>query len=236
LQIVVLAGGRGTRLMPLTRDTPKSLIPVAGRPFIEHQLELFRRSGISEAVLCVGYLAQKIVDHLGDGERFGIRIRYSVEDKGLMGTAGALKKAEPLLDEIFLLTYGDSYLQVDYADVFERLRCSDRLGLMVVYRNFDRYDRSNVVAEGGFVKAYDKAGRSPGMVYIDYGLSAFRKEALSLVQAGAVADLEGLYKALISRGELLAYQAEKRFYEIGSFSGLRDFEEFASQRIPEVTV
>lgn len=222
--------------MPLTRDLPKSLIPIAGRPFIEYQLELFRRSGIAEAVLCVGYRAEKIVDHLGDGRRFGIGIRYSVEQEGLMGTAGALRKAEPLLDDSFLLTYGDSYLQVDYADVLRKLRSSGKLGLMVVYRNFDQYDKSNAAVEDGLVKRYDKAKQTPEMVYIDYGLSAFRKEALGMIETGKAMDLQRLYNTLISQDELLAYETRERFYEIGSPPGLRDFEEFASQALTEVAV
>jgi len=233
MQIVVLAGGRGTRLLPLTKDTPKVLIPILGKPFIEYQLELFKSHGIDDVVLCVGYLADKIMKHLADGRRFGLTIRYSVE-KDLLGTAGALKKAEDLLDEEFLLTYGDSYLQVDYADVLKYLKTRDRLGVMVVYKNFDRFNRSNVVVEQGFVKAYDKSKKEPGMVYIDYGLSALRKEALSIIPGETVMDLECFYKALINTRQLLAYEATKRFFEIGSPAGLSDFEDFASHALLEV--
>ena len=233
MQIVVLAGGRGTRLFPLTKDTPKSLIPILGKPFIEYQLELFKSYGIDDVVLCVGYLADKIMKHLGDGGHFGLRIRYSVEKEPL-GTAGALKRAQDLLDEEFLLTYGDSYLQVDYADVLKYLKARDRLGVMVVYKNFDRFDRSNVVVEQGFVKAYDKSRKEPGMVYIDYGLSALRKEALSIIPRDTVMDLECFYEALINTRQLLAYEATKRFFEIGSPAGLSDFEDFASHALLEV--
>jgi len=233
VQIVVLAGGRGTRLLPLTKDTPKSLIPILGKPFIEYQLELFKSHGIDDVVLCVGYLADKIIKHLGDGERFGLTIRYSVEKEPL-GTAGALKEAEELLEEQFLLTYGDSYLQVDYTDVLEYLKARDRLGVMVVYKNFDRFDRSNVVVEQGLVKTYDKNRKEPGMIYIDYGLLALRKESLSIIPRETVMDLQCFYKALINTRQLLAYEATKRFFEIGSPAGLSDFEDFASHALLEV--
>ncbi len=228
MQIVVLAGGRGTRLRPLTDELPKSMIPILGKPFLQHQIELFKRNGITDIVLCVGYLADKIKDYFGDGSRIGVRIRYSVEKEGLLGTAGALRKAGPLLQDVFFLTYGDSYLRLGYASVMEGFRSSGTLGLMAVYRNFDRYDKSNVVVEAGFVKAYDKREPTAEMTYIDYGLSALRRAALTLIPSDTVVDLQDFYKALIDCRQLLAYEAQEHFYEIGSPRGLEEFRLFAA--------
>ena len=144
MQAVVLAGGLGTRLRPLTQQIPKSLVPVCGRPFIEYQIDLFRTEGVCDLVLCVGHLGHLIEEHLGDGRRFGVRIHYSHEGHRLLGTAGAIKTAEPHLEDVFLVQYGDSYLPVDYRAVMARFRQHDTPGLMVVYRNHDRWDRSNV--------------------------------------------------------------------------------------------
>lgn len=228
MQIVVLAGGLGTRLRPLTQQIPKALVPVCGRPFIEYQLERFHSQGIRDIVLCVGHLGHLIEAHLGDGQRFGVRIRYSREGERLLGTGGAIKRAEPWLADPFFVQYGDSYLRVDYRAVAAAFRKHDRLGLMVVYRNENRWDRSNVVVEDGFVTVYDKWERSPGMKYIDYGVSLFRKAALAEIPRDEEVDLSVLLQRLIARRQLLAYETDQRFYEVGSPAGLKEFESFVA--------
>jgi len=228
--MVILAGGLGTRLKPLTDRIPKSLIPVDGRPFLEHQLELFNRSGIRDIILCVGHLGDPIKRYFGDGSRFGLDIQYSEERGLLLGTAGAIRNAEELLAEEFFLTYGDSYLLLDYQAVMDRFLNRDRLGLMVVYRNRDQLERSNVVIEGDFVKVYDKEGRTPGMQYINYGVSVLRKEAISLIPRDRPVSQEEFYRLLIEQKQLLAIETPQRFYEIGSLPGLEEFRRLVAAR------
>jgi len=228
MQMVVLAGGLGTRLKPLTEQMPKSLIPVNGRPFLEYQLELFKRSGISDIVLCVGHLGDEIKKYFGDGSRFGLDIRYSEEGEHLLGTAGAIRNAEALLANEFFLTYGDSYLLLGYGAVMDHFRQRDRLGLMVVYRNCNHLDRSNVIVEGNLVKVYDKEGRTPGMEYINYGVSLLRKEALSLIPPDRPFTQEEFYQLLIGQEQLLAFETGQRFFEIGSPHGLDEFRRLAA--------
>ena len=240
MQIAVLAGGLGTRLRPITGETPKCMIPVKGKPFLQHQIELFKRNNIGDIVLCVGYMAERIMERFGDGSKFGVKIRYSVEDAGLLGTAGALKKAKPLLQDSFLLIYGDSYLMLDYQTVMGYLRKRDKLGLMVVYKNFDRYGRSDVAVEDGYVRVYDKKRRIRDMVYINFGLSVLRKKALSLMPAGKASvgmtvSLQDFYQVLIKRRELLAYKVYNRFYEIGSFEGLEEFEQLVDSGLEKTS-
>ena len=229
MQMVILAGGLGTRLRPLTQALPKVLVPVDGKPFLHHQIELLKAHDIRDIVLCVGHRADQIRACFGEGNRLGVRIRYSEERGMLLGTAGALKNAEPLLEDDFFLLYGDSYLPVDYGEVMRYFRNSDSgLALMVVYRNADRYERSNVIVRDGRVAVYDKEGRTPAMEYINYGLSVLRKEALGLVPAGRPFSQEELYRLLIERGELLAWETKRRFYEIGSRQGLAEFRELVA--------
>lgn len=223
MQIVVLAGGLGMRLRPLTENMPKSMIPIKGKPFLQYQLEMFKRNGIEDVVLCVGYLAEKIMSYFGDGSMFGIKINYNVEQEKLLGTAGAIRSAEPYLEEDFFITYGDSYLLLDYKEVMRYFKMFNRLGLMVVYKNFNRYDRSNVVVGDGFVKIYDKEKKTADMIYIDYGLSILKKKSLKLIPLNQVYSLETLFQHLIESKELLAFETNNRFYEIGSFSSLEEF-------------
>jgi NDP-sugar pyrophosphorylase family protein len=224
MQMAILAGGLGTRLRPLTSEVPKALIPIGGKPFLHHQIELLKRQGIRDIVLCVGHLAEKVQDYFGDGRWLGVRIKYSEEKGSLLGTAGAIKKAEPLLGDDFFLMYGDSYLMIDYQEIMRYFRRFHRLGLMVVWKNLDRLDRSNVSAKGNLVTAYNKDQKSSDMVYINYGLSVLRKEALVFIPPGRPFSQEEFYQILIDRRELLAFEVGQRFYEIGSPRGLEEFE------------
>jgi NDP-sugar pyrophosphorylase family protein len=115
MQCVILAGGLGTRMWPETKTIPKTLLPIAGTPFATWQLSWLARSGSDSVVYCVGHLGQLIRDHVGDGARFGLRVRYAEDPPKLLGTWGALRAALDVLAPTVLVTYGDSYLPFDYA-------------------------------------------------------------------------------------------------------------------------
>ena len=223
MQMVILAGGLATRLRPLTEDTPKSMVPVHGKPFLEHQIDLLKKHDVTDIVLCVGHLADRIEDHFGDGKRFGVRIRYSRDGDKLLGTGGALKNAQPLLDTEFFCMYGDSYLLLDYEDIAAHFSGASSQGLMVVYKNHNRLEPSNVVVRDGLVAVYDKRRPTREMVYIDEGLLAFRRSVLDEVAAGEVTSLQKILVSLVERNELMAYETPQRFYTIGTASQLEEF-------------
>ena len=229
MQIVILAGGLGTRLRPLTERMPKCIAPVNGRPFLDHQLRLLARHGVRDVVLCIGYLGQAILKAFGSGHQLGVQITYSWERDRLLGTAGAIRNAAPLLAPEFFVTYGDTLLLLDYRAIMRRFLEADALAMMVVHRNHDRLERSNVVVEDGRVVAYDKTASLPGMVFINEGLSVLRRQALRLIPEGVPVSEEEFYGALIARGELLAYETDQRFYEIGSPAGLEEFQRLAAE-------
>jgi NDP-sugar pyrophosphorylase family protein len=234
MQCVILAGGLGTRMRPLTELVPKALLPVLGRPFIEHQLEWLAKHGIEDVLLSVAHLGEQIEAHVGDGARFGIRVRYVNEGSVLRGTAGALRLAFDLgaLADEFLLTYGDSYLPVDFAAVARAFRDSGKPALMTVFENAGRWDTSNVVFDRAarMVVLYDKQRTlrpTSDYLYIDYGLSALRRSVIEAeVPAGGRHDLADVFRPLSQRGELAGLEVSERFYEIGSPAGLADLEAF----------
>ena len=228
MQAAILAGGLGTRLGRLTLTVPKPMVPVKGKPFLEHEIGLLKQSGIRDFVLCVGHLGERVEDYFGNGCKWGVRVRYSYDGPKLMGPAGALKKAEPLLEERFFVTYGDAYLRADYRSIMRALLDSGRLGLMAVYENHNRYGKSDVVVSGGRVVRYDKEGLGMGMNWVNFGVSALRKRALALVPSGKECSEEEFYGELIKRDELLAFPVKERFYEIGSPKALGEFERFIS--------
>ncbi|NBS53364.1 MAG: hypothetical protein EBS96_12300 [Spartobacteria bacterium] len=148
LPIAILSGGLATRLRPLTERIPKALIEVAGRPFVDWQLELLAAAGIKRVVFCVGYLGEMIEAHVGEGARFGLEVAYCYDGPTLLGTGGALRQALHLLGEEFLVLYGDSHLPIDYAAVTEAFLKSNKLGLMTVLKNEGRWDSCNVWMAG----------------------------------------------------------------------------------------
>ena len=165
----MLAGGLATRLRPITHSVPKALVEVAGRPFIDHQLALLARHGVRRVVLCLGYLGEQVVGHVGDGSRFGLHVGYSHDGDRLLGTGGALRRALPLLGDTFWVLYGDSYMDIDYRSILNTFLGRDLLGLMTVLRNDNRWDSSNVVFRAGRLLRYDKHHRGSDMTHIDYG-------------------------------------------------------------------
>jgi len=224
--IAILAGSLATRLRPVTETIPKALIEVAGEPFLAHQLRLLRQNGFERVVLLVGYLGEQIEAFAGDGSNFGLHVEYLFDGPKLLGTAGALRRALPILGEEFAVIYGDSYLRCDYAGAIDAFRGSGNQGLMTVYRNEGLWDASNVDFACGRILAYDKANRTPAMQHIDYGLGAFRRAAFDDVPEGVVYDLATVYRHLLARGELAAWESRERFYEIGSVQGIADLERF----------
>ena len=223
MQCVILAGGRGTRLGPLTQNLPKALVDVAGRPFLEYQLELLRVGGISEIVLCVGYLGSLVERTIGHGSRLGLSIRYSDDGPEPLGTAGAVRNALPLLGESFLVTYGDTLLTVDHLAVARAHATSGLPALMTVLENKNSLAPSNAVVDRGLVVAYGKTPPPPDARWIDYGLLGFARAA---IEYSTDAGLEPVLATLADERQLAAYEVGERFYEIGDEAGLAETTEF----------
>ena len=177
MQMVILCGGLATRLGDLAKDIPKSMIKIEGKPFLEYQIENLKKHSIKDIVLCVGHLSEKIESYFGDGEKFGVNIKYSNDGNKPLGAIGAVKNAESLLEDVFFIMYGDSYLSVDFQKAYSFFNKNDKLGLMVVYKNYDKFDKSNIIIENNAVVGYEEKDA----VYIDYGTSILRKKALENV-------------------------------------------------------
>ncbi len=237
MQAVILAGGLGTRLGSLTRKIPKPMVPVAGVPYLEHPLRLLARQSIRDVVLLTGYLGDRIENYFGGGGRLGLRIRYSRERQPL-GTGGALREAIGLLDESFLLLYGDSLLPIEYAALGSRLQDSAALGAIMVYRDAagETGVRPNVALDrDGLVARYDKAAADPALEFVEAGVSCFRRDVLGLLPGAGPASLEqSLFPRLVERRRLAALPTLQRFYDIGTPERLRTIEEYLGARVRPV--
>jgi NDP-sugar pyrophosphorylase family protein len=222
--VCILAGGLGTRLGAAVADTPKPILPVAGAPFLAHPIKLMASFGLRRAVVCVGYLGEKVEATLGPS-LFGVELLYAYDPPGLAGTAGAIRPVLDRLGDRFMVLYGDTYLRLDYGAVDRAHAASGRLALMTVLRNAGRWDTSNAAYDPvSGALSYDKHAPSPDMDWIDYGLGVLTPEALAV--APRADDLADVYAELSRRGELAGYPATERFYEIGTPDALAEADAF----------
>ena len=229
MQAVILVGGLGTRLRPLTNTAPKSMVTVDGRPFLAHLLELLGHNGIGDVVLCIGYLGDQIREYLRDGGEFGVKIRYSEEKGELLGTGGALKRAEDYLNDRFFVINGDTYLPIRYDEVDQAFLKANKRGLMVLYDNREDTGVSNNVDIDNnlIVTKYKKGCDSHDLKYVEAGVLIFQRDVLAPIETGHLVSLEkSVFPFLIEQGELAAYVTEQRFYDMGTPRGLKELEEF----------
>ena len=234
-QAVVLAGGLATRMRPQTLTIPKSMLEVAGRPFVDWQLERMAACGVRDVVMCVAHLAEQIEAHVGDGARHGLRVRWAHEGAKLLGTAGAIRATLDLLQPRFLVTYGDSYLPFDYGEPLRILEEHDDCdAVMSIYKNDGQWDASNVVADGAreWVARYEKGQTDPAFDHIDYGATALRRDVIAALPLGEPRGLDAIQRDLARRKRLRACVARERFFEIGSPEGLAELDRYLRTRVP----
>ena len=231
LPLALLAGGMASRLGAMTERIPKSLLEVAGEPFVAHQLRLLAAQGVRDVVICCGHLGGIIADFVGDGERFGCRVRYSFDGPPLLGTGGAIRKALPMLGPRFWVMYGDSYLTAAFGPAMRAFEVSEKLGLMTVFQNDHRWDASNVEFAEGAIVRYSKHQRTLEMRHIDYGLGIYSAQTFADWPEGAAFDLAKVQSDLIARDAMAGFEVTERFFEIGSFDGLAETDAFLRGRL-----
>jgi len=221
MQAVILAGGIGTRLRPLTEEIPKPMVHVQDKPFLQYLLELLKSYNmIDEVLLLVSYLGDQIEEYFKDGKSLGVSIKYSYE-KSPLGTGGALKNAESKLKNEFLLLNGDTYLPINYNSLIKSFYKSDKQGLIVAYDNSQWIVPNNLaVNESNIVISYNKKEQT-GLTHVDAGAIMLKREVLRYIPEGCICSLEEeTFCKLIAKRELSAFPTNQRFYDMGSFQGL----------------
>lgn len=222
LPIAILAGGYASRLGSLTKDLPKCLIEINGRPFVDWQLDLLLNNGYSEFVFCVSHKSNLVQEYLGDGSARGINIQYSLDGETQLGTGGAILNALPKLGKVFGVIYGDSYLPINYRLVEQEFLKVKSNGLMTVYRNENQFDASNVEFLEGKLIDYQKGVIDKNKNHIDYGMTFFRQEAFRPWTDQSTFDLSIVCHQLAKEGQLDGFEVFERFYEIGSVQGIQE--------------
>jgi len=231
MQAVILAGGRGKRLRPITDKIPKPMVKIEGKPFLQYQLELLSKYGIKNIVLCVGYLKNMIIDYFRDGSEYGINIVYSEEEEAL-DTGGALKNAQSHLDDLFLVLNGDTYLPINYIHLLYFFKERKPIGMMVVYNNERNVAMNNVqVADDGRILSYRKSDGGKDLNGVDAGVYIFRKEIVRFFPRRKAFSLEKeVFPKIIERGKMIGFVTNVPFYDIGTPERLRKFIDFIRKK------
>lgn len=220
MQVVILAGGRGTRLGEHTQTIPKPMVTIGGRPNLEHQVLLARRYGFTSVLFLVSHLADRIEAHFGCGRRFGMEISYCAEDPPL-GTAGALRHAGQLLQDRFLVLYGDVFIECDLARLWADHANSTAFATLVVHPN-DHPDDSDLVeadAEGKISAIYPKPRPEDRYLpnRVNAGVAVIERKILASIPPGRHLDLAGdIFPALARDGRLRAYHSAEYFKDFGT--------------------
>jgi NDP-sugar pyrophosphorylase family protein len=223
-QVVIVAGGLGTRLARQTGDRPKALVPVNGRPFLGYVLDWLADSGVRRVHLCLGHRAEHIRDFLDASKDAlpSLTFTTTVEPEPL-GTAGCLRAAGTSVEDEFVLLLGDTYTPVDLGSLVDRWREGGHEAAMCVLHNSDWLVASNVGVRDGLVSRYDKQAPPGTLQHVDYGIAFLRRASLGRLPDGDPSDLGDLFHSLIADGALAAVEVGQRFYEIGSEAGYAEF-------------
>jgi NDP-sugar pyrophosphorylase family protein len=213
--VFLLAGGLGTRISSVYKDTPKCLIDVHGQPFISYVLNNIKKFGFQRVVLLVGHLAQPIIDYVQDGSAFGLTVQYSLDGDALMGTGGSIKKALTFAEKDFVVSYADSYLEYNWTPILNHYFSIGSKSLVSVYKNVDASDKSNIIFEQGKVTDYRKKGQTPAHTHIDWGVSVFSKDTFMPYPDGAW-DISVYLLDRIAKSQLDGFVVPEKYFEIGT--------------------
>lgn len=228
-QAVILAGGRGERLKPLTDTRPKPMIEFHGKPFLEYLIEMLRDQGFRKVLLLLGYLPEVIQDYFSSGSRWGMEITYSVSPPE-NETGRRIKLAEPSLEPCFFLMYCDNYWPMRLNEMWDRFTKTDAKALITIYGNNDHYTKDNVrIDQDGYVIAYDKSRTMSGLHGVEIGFAIINKSLVESFPQDDVSFEKVLYPDLAKKRQLLAYITDHRYYSVGSHERLPLTEAFLAR-------
>lgn len=219
MQAVILAGGLGTRLRPLTLTTPKPLIPIHGKPFVAYLIELLKRNSVTEIIFLTGYLGEQFPLTLGDGSEWGLSIRYiqsDVEDD----TGERLRKAQQLFDDEFLLLYGDNYWPLDYSKLKALHDAKHARATVTVFERENTSGRNNMRVSDGIVRVYDKSRTAPDLNGVDIGFFILSRDVLDLMPEGNVNFEASVLPQLIAKQQLAGYLTKEPYVSLTSIDRL----------------
>jgi len=223
-QAVILAGGRGVRLRPLTLTLPKPMIPIHGKPFLAYLMELLKKNGIEEVIILVGYFHEQIEEYFGAGEKFGLKITYSY-DPVEADTGTRVRNASRLFAEHFLLLYGDNYWPLNLSMLTRFYKDKKKKASTVVYSNFDNSTRNNMlVNENAIVEIYDRERKKKNLNAVDIGFFIVQKNVIDLLPSGNCSFEKTVIPALIKKRQLAGFLTHEKYYALTDASRIPKIE------------
>jgi NDP-sugar pyrophosphorylase family protein len=213
-QIVILCGGVGSRMLPLTKNTPKAMLKINKKPFIFYQLKILEKYNFNEVIICAGHLSTVIKDFLKN-KKFRFKLIFINDGKKLLGTGGAIKKIYNKLNNFFFVTYGDTILEINYDIFWNYFLRSSKNNIMSIKKNSSKFEKSNVRLINN--KIFYKKSKSPDKKarYIDYGCCILDKSSFKKVRK-KIFDLGDIFTDLCNKNLIDYFICKKNYYEIGS--------------------
>ena len=219
--MIILSGGKGTRVKKYTSKIPKCLIKVNGKPFLYHQLKYLKKYKVKNILISSGYLGEKINLYVKNHINF-LNVKVVNDGKKLLGTGGAVVNSLKYLKKNFFIIYGDSYLNFNLKKMVNKRK----LATMAIYKNKDQYDKSNIILKKTNKILYIKNKKNKNLFYIDYGVSYINKKIFKGLKKNVRFELSDFYEMISKKNKLSSFKVKKRFYEIGSYKGIKDIKNY----------
>ncbi|MBI4142136.1 nucleotidyltransferase family protein [Candidatus Woesearchaeota archaeon] len=212
----VLAGGKGTRLAPLTKELPKPLIPLHDKPLLEHVIDLFKKYGINDMIISIGYKGDKIKQYFGDGKKFGINISY-VEEQEPLGTAGPLKLAEKFLTETFVMCNADELKNINLVDMFVAHKENKAKATLALTTVENPSDYGVARMDGNKITEFVEKPKDPNVGnLISAGLYILEPEIIKLVLNGPCSIERDVFPKIAAEGKLFGYPFSGQWFDTGT--------------------
>ena len=214
-QAIILAGGLGTRLGSITKKTPKPMLLVNERPFLDYLVLNLKRYGIKNIVFSTGYLAEKVSTYFGDGSAYGLEFIY-LEEKKALGTGGAIKFSSSLLEDQFLVLNGDTLFDIDYRELDNFLLSSSKSIVAMALKRADETNRyGRVMIDGKNIKGYIEKGNKTQSRYINSGVYAMKRKVLEFLSEGGSSLEHDLFPKLVDTRLIIGREFQGYFVDIG---------------------
>lgn len=229
-QAVILAGGLGTRMRPLTNNTPKVMIPIHDKPFLAYLIELLKKNGIEEVIILVGYLHEQIEKYFGTGEKYGLKITYSY-DAVEADTGTRLRNASRLFAKHFLLLYGDNYWPLNLSELTKFYSEKKKKASTVVFSNFDRSTKNNMlVDENDSIKMYDRTRTKKNLNGVDIGFFILDRDIFTLLPKGNFSFEEVVLQKLIKNRQLIGFLTNHKYYSLTNPDRIAGIEKYLEKK------
>lgn len=220
MKVVLMAGGKGTRISSISKDIPKPMLPIEGKSVLEHQIDCLREQGLTDIIITVGHLGQVIIDYFGDGSDFGVNIDYYFEDHPL-GNVGALYKIKDKLTDDFLLLIADAMFDIDFQKFIRFHKQNNGLATILVHPNSHPYDSSLIVTdnENHVVQWLNKEDERPEFYQnlVNAGIHILSPKLLEDNPENEKVDLDRqLLRPLVGTGNLVAYRSSEYVKDMGT--------------------